>query len=114
VPNWLRYDVFKTLRGKRLALQRWTDPSDIATGKCGKRIAGSIKIPQAKFTHLTSLRTNSSPLLLPCGKASTVKDIKSRFSWSNSRSEPSLKSMFWTDIPTHDVPHPPSSPWTSP
>jgi hypothetical protein len=53
-------------------------------------------------------------LLSPCGKASTVRDIKSRFSRSNSRSEPLPKSMFWTDIPTHDEPHPPSSPWTSP
>jgi hypothetical protein len=95
VPNWLRYNVFETLLGKRLALQWWTDPSGIATGKHGECIAGSIRIPQAKFTRLTSLRTDSSPLLLPCGKASTVKDIKSRFSWSNTRSEPPPKSMFW-------------------
>ena len=31
-----------------------------------------------------------------------------------SRSEPSPKIMFWTDILTHDVPHQPSCPWTSP
>jgi len=49
VPNWLRYNVFETLRGKRLALQWWTDPSGIATGKHGKCIAGSIRIPQAKI-----------------------------------------------------------------
>jgi hypothetical protein len=30
VPSWLRYNVFKTLRGKRLALQLWMDPGGIA------------------------------------------------------------------------------------
>ena len=114
VPSWLRSNVFETLRGKRLALQLWTDPSGIATGKRGKRIAGSIRTPPAKSTRLTSSLTDSSPLLSPCGKASTVKDIRSRFSLSNLRSEPLPKSMFWTDIPTHGAPHPPSSPWTSP
>jgi hypothetical protein len=114
VPSWLRYNVFETLRGKRLALQLWTDPSGIATGQRGKRIAGSIRMPPAKSKRLTSSLTDSSPLLSPCGKASTVRDIRSRFSLSNLRSEPSPKSMFWTDIPTHGAPHPPSSPWTSP
>jgi len=114
VPSWLRYNVFETLHGKRLALQLWADPSGIATGKRGKHIAGSTRMPLAKSKCLTSSRTDSSPLLSPCGKASMVKDIKSRFSLSNSRSEPSPKSMFWTDIPTHDAPHPPSSPSTSP
>jgi hypothetical protein len=114
VPSWLRSNVFETLRGKQLALQLWTDPSGIATGKRGKRIAGSIRTPPTKSTRLTSSLTDSSPLLSLCGKASTVKDIKSRFSRSNSLSKPSPKSMFWTDIPTHGAPHPPSSPWTSP
>ena len=48
MPSWLRYNVFETLRGKQVALQWWTDPSGIATGKHGKCIAGSIRIPQAK------------------------------------------------------------------
>ena len=85
VPNWLRYNVFETLRGKRLELQLWTDLSGIATGKRGKRIAGSIRMPPAKSKRLTSSRTDSSPLLSPCRKASTVKDIKSRFSRAQSR-----------------------------
>ena len=114
VPSWLRYNIFETLCGKRLALQLWTDPRGIATGKHGKCIVGSIRMPSAKSKRLTSSWTDSSPLLLPCGKASTVRDIKSRFSLSNSRSKPSPKSMFWTNIPTHDVPHFPSSPLTSP
>jgi hypothetical protein len=75
---------------------------------------GSIRTPPAKSKRFTSSLTDSSPLLSPCGKASTVKDIRSRFSLSKSRSELSPKSMFWTDIPTHGAPHPPSSPWTSP
>jgi len=94
VPSWLRYNVFEMLHGKRLALQLWTDPSGIATGKHGKCIAGSIRMPRAKSKRLTSSRTDSSPLLSPCGKASMVRDIKSRFSLSNSHSEPSPKSMF--------------------
>jgi len=114
VPSWLRYNVFETLRGRQLALQLWTDPSGIATEKSGKRIASSIRMPPAKSKRLTSSRTDSSSLLSPCGKASTVRDIRSRSSLSNSRSETSPKSMFWTDIPTHDAPRPPSSPWTSP
>jgi hypothetical protein len=80
VPNWLKYNVFETLRGKRLALQLWMNPNGIATGKRSKRIAGSIRIPQVKFLCLTSSRTDSSPLMSPYGKASTVTDIKSRFS----------------------------------
>jgi hypothetical protein len=40
VPSWLRNNVFEMLRGKRLALQLWMDPSGIATGRHGKRIAG--------------------------------------------------------------------------
>jgi hypothetical protein len=93
VPSWLRYNIFETLRGKRLALQLWTDLSGIATGKRDKRIAGSIRMPPAKSKRLTSSRTDSSPLLLPCGKARTVRDIRSRFSPSDSRSEPLPKSM---------------------
>ena len=58
---WLRYNVFETLRGKQLALHLWTDPSGIATGKHGKRIAGSIRTPPAKFKRLTSSLTDSSP-----------------------------------------------------
>ncbi len=73
VPNWLRYNVFETLRGKQLALQRWTDPSGISTRKHGKRIASSTSMPPAKSKCLTSSQTDSSPLLLLCGKASTVQ-----------------------------------------
>jgi len=114
VPSWLRYNVFEMLRGKQLALRLWTDPSGIAIGKRGKCIASSTRMPPAKSKRLTSSQTDSSPLLSLCGKASKVRDIKSRFSLSNSRSEPLPKSMFWTDIPTHDAPRPPSSPSTSP
>ena len=110
VPIGLRYNVFEMLRGKRLALQLWLDLSGIATGKHGKRIAGSTRMPPAKSKRLTSSWTDSSLLLSPCGKASTVRDIKSRFSLSNSCSKPLPKSMFWTDIPTHDAPCPSTSP----
>ena len=109
VPCWLKSNVFKTLRGKRLALQQWTDPSGIATGRLGKRTVGCIKIPLAKSKGHTSSRTDSSPLLLPCGKASTVTSIKSRFSQLLERSNLSPKNLFWTDIPTHNAPRLPST-----
>jgi hypothetical protein len=114
VPRWLRFNVFKMLRGKQLALQQWMDPSGTATGKRGKCTACSIKMPLAKSKRHTSSWTNSSPLLLPCGKASTVTDIKSRFRQLQEHSGLSPKSLLWMDIPTHDAPHPPSTPLTSP
>ncbi len=79
----------------------------------GKRTAGSIMIPPEKSRHHTFFRTNSSRLLLPCGKVSTVTDIKSKFSQWLKRSNLSPKSLFWTDIPTHVAPHPPSMSLTS-
>jgi hypothetical protein len=41
VPQWLRFNVFETLRGKRLDLLQWMGPNANATGKHGKRTAGS-------------------------------------------------------------------------
>jgi hypothetical protein len=114
MPRWLRSNVFKTLRGKQLALQQWMNPSSTATGTHGKCTAGSIMMPLVKSKRHTSSRTDSSLLLLPCGKASTVTDIKSRFRRWHARSNLSPKSLFWTDIPTHNAPCPPSMPLTSP
>jgi hypothetical protein len=51
VPCWLRFNVFKMLRGKQLALQQWMDLSGTTTGKHGKHIACSIKMPLAKPKH---------------------------------------------------------------
>jgi hypothetical protein len=79
VPCWLRSNVFETLHGKQLALQQWMDLSGTATGRHGKRTAGSITMSPVKSRCHTSSRTDSSPLLSPCGKASTVTEIKSRF-----------------------------------
>jgi hypothetical protein len=114
VPHWLRFNIFETLRGKQLALLQWVDPSSIATGKRGKHTAGSITMPPVKSKLQTSSRTNSSPLLSPCRKASLVTDIKSRFSQSHELSGSSPKCSFWMDIPTHNTLHPPSMPLTSP
>jgi hypothetical protein len=80
------------------------DPSGTTTGKHGKHTAGSIKMPLAKSKCHTSSRTDSSPLLLPCGKASMVMDIKFRFRQLQEHSGLSPKSLFWTDILTHDGP----------
>ncbi len=113
MPCWLRSNVFKTLRGKPLVLRQWMDPSVSATGRHGKRTAGSITMPPVKSRRHTSSRTDSSPLLLPCRKASTVTEVKSRFRQCQKRSNLSPKSLFWTDIPTHDAPRQPSMPLTS-
>jgi hypothetical protein len=113
VPCWLRSNVFETLRGKQLALRQWMDPSISTTGRHGKRTAGSITMPPVKSRRHTSSRTNSSPLLLPCGKASMVTEVKSRFRQCQKQSDLSPKSLFWADIPTHDAPRQPSMPLTS-
>jgi hypothetical protein len=78
VPQWLKFNVCKTLHGKQLDLQQWMGPRENATGGHGKHTAASIKTTRAPFSHHTSSPTGSSPLLLPCGKASTVRDIKYR------------------------------------
>ena len=41
MPQWLRFNVFETLRRKRLDLQQWTGPNSNVTSKCGKCTAGS-------------------------------------------------------------------------
>ena len=111
VPKWVRYNVFETLRGKRLELRQWTGPSANATGERGKRIAPSTPLA----THRqVSPRTSSSRLLLPCGKDSTVSEIRSRFSQSKGLSGTSPKGLFWTDIVTPDEPLRLSKPLTSP
>jgi hypothetical protein len=107
VPQWLKFNLCKTLHGKQLDLQHWIGPRENAT-------VTSIKITRAPFSRHTSSPTGSSPLLLPCGKASTVRDIKSRVRPSKNPSGLSPKSLFWTDIPTLDAPHPPNTRLTSP
>ncbi len=114
VPQWLRFNVFEMLRGKRLDLQQWMGPTGNTTGKRGERTAGSIMTPQAPFFHCTSSPTGSSPLLLPGGKASMVMDVRSRFKPSKKPSSSSTKSSFWMDIPTLNVPCPPDTPLTFP
>jgi hypothetical protein len=79
----LKSNVFETLRGKQLELRQWMVPCAIATGAHGKGIAGSSYSMSGVLTSLpTTLKTCSSPLLLPCGKASMASKVKSRFSLS--------------------------------
>ena len=113
VPDWLKYNVFETLRGKRLGLQQWAKPSEQGTGKRGSGTATSIK-PTVGASLPQTPPTCSSLLLLPCGKVSTDSGIKSRFSQCPRLSEPSDKSMFWTDMQTLENPLLPSNPSTSP
>jgi hypothetical protein len=42
-PPWVKFNVFKTLHGKQLALQLWTGPSVIATGKCGRPLCSLLQ-----------------------------------------------------------------------
>ena len=108
VPEWLKSNVFETLRGKRLDLQQWASQNGLSTGKHGSVIVDSTTQAVWATPPLTPA-TCSSLLLLPCGKVSTVSDVKSRFNQCPGLSEPSHKSTFWTDIETHEKLHPPSS-----
>ena len=112
VPEWLKYNVFETLRGKRLELQQWASPTKAGTGKRGQSTVVSTTQVATDPLHLTQ-PTCSSPLLLPCGKASTASDVKSRFSQCQRLSEPSPKGTFWTDIPIQENPLQPSTTSTS-
>ncbi len=113
VPPWLKLCVFKTLHGKRLALQRWTGPSATITGEHGRHTAGSTTTILARDPHRARQPTDYSRLLSPCGKASTASEIKSRFSQSSGLSSMSPKGLFWTDTWTHDKPPQDSTPLTS-
>jgi hypothetical protein len=101
VPLKLKSNVFETLRGKQLELRQWTVLCANATGARGRIIADSShSMSGVKISLPTTLKTCSSRLLLPCGKASMASEVESRFSLSKLRSEPLPKSMFWTDIAT--------------
>ncbi len=112
VPQWLKSSVFKTLCGKQLELRQWTGPSANATGERGRCTAASF--PKPATSGRASSRINFSCLLLPCGKDSTVSELRSRFSQSKGLSGTSPKGLFWMDIPTPNVPPLPSNPLTSP
>ena len=112
VPEWLKLNVFETLRGKRLDLQQWASQSGAGTGKRGRGTVSSTTRAAGENLHPTR-PTCSSPLLLPCGKASLVSDIKSKFSQCQKLSEPSPKGTFWTDIPIQESPPQPSTTSTS-
>ena len=115
VPLKLKSNVFETLRGKQLKLRQWTVQCASATGGHGRSIVNSSHLTNEVQTSLpTTLKTCSSPLLLPCGKASMASEVESRFSLLRSRSEPLPKSMFWTDIVTPGVRPQPNIPSTCP
>jgi hypothetical protein len=100
-PLRLKSNIFKTLHGEQLELQQWTALLAIATGAHGKGIANYSHSTSGVQTSLpTTLKTCSSPLLLPCCKASMASEVKSKFSLSRSHSKPPPKSMFWMDIVT--------------
>jgi hypothetical protein len=112
VPEWLKFNVFETLRGKRLDLRQWTTRRRSGTGRHGNITADSTS-QAAAGSPLQTHATCSSHLLLPCGKVSTASDVESRFSQSRKLSEPLPKSTFWTDIKTQDDPPQHSIHWTS-
>jgi hypothetical protein len=113
-PPWVRYNVFKTLRGKQLALQQWTGQSGIATGKCGRPTVPSTTTPPTARKRQSPSQTSSSRLLSPCGKESTALEQLSRFSQSKGLFGTSPRSSFWMDIPTPGRPCLPSSSLSSP
>jgi hypothetical protein len=111
-PPWVRFNVFKTLRGKRLALPLWMGPIGTAIGKLGRHTAPYMAHRLYPIQHIPT-RTSSSCLLLPSGKDSTGSELQSRFSWLKGLSGTLLKSLFWMDIQTPERPLLPSSPSTS-
>ena len=113
VPPWLKLCVFETLRGKRLALQRWTGPSATGTGERGRGTAVSTPKVLTPDPQRARLQTDCSRLLLPCGKASTASEITSRFNQSSGLSGMLPKSSFWMDTWTHNEPPLDSTPLTS-
>jgi hypothetical protein len=101
VPLKLKSNVFETLRGKQLELRQWTVQCASATGAHGRGIVNSSHSMSGVHTSLpTTVKTCSSPLLLPCRKASMASEVESRFSQSKLHSEPLPKSMFWMDTVT--------------
>jgi hypothetical protein len=103
----------ETLRGKQLALQRWTGPNATVTGECGRHTAGSTPRTVAPDPQQAREQTDYSRLLSPCGKASTALEIKSKFSQSSELSGMLPKGSFWTDTLTHNEPPQDSTPLTS-
>jgi hypothetical protein len=112
-PPWVKFNVFKTLRGKQLALPLWMGPTGTITGRLGRRTVPCTVHHWIPRLH-TLTPTSSSHLLLPCGKASTDMELKSRFSLSKKLSGTLPKSLFWMDIQTPEKPPQPSNPLTSP
>jgi hypothetical protein len=110
VPPWLKSNVFKTLRGKQLDPRLWMGPNWNGTGGRGRCIAASTRsTAKARlFPHMMS-KTCSSHLLLPCRKASTALDVRSRFSQSQLLSGPLPKDTFWMDIVILAAHHQPST-----
>jgi hypothetical protein len=109
VPEWVKFNVFETLRGKRLDLRLWMGPNGSGTGVRGRRIAACIRSTAVdRLSPRVTSKTCFSPLLLPCGKVSTALAVRSRFSQSQLLSGPSPKDTFWTDIATRVAPHQPS------
>ena len=112
VPEWLTYNVFETLRGKRLDLQQWGNQSGPNIGRLGNTTASSIK-QAAEENHLQTQPTCSSLLLLPCGKVSMASEVRSKFSQCRKLCEPSPKNTFWPDTQTLESPPQPNTISTS-
>jgi hypothetical protein len=111
VLHWVKSNVFEMLCGKQLDLRLWMGPNGNGTGMHGHCIATSTRsTAKARHSPHATLKTCSSPLLLPCGKVSMASDVRSRFSQLQLLSGPLPKDTLWTDIATHAVPHQPSMP----
>jgi hypothetical protein len=113
VPPWLKLCVFKTLRGKQLAPQQWTGPNAIVTGERGQHTANSTPRNLAPDSQQARQQTDYSRLLSLCGKASTVLEVKSKFSQLSGLSGMLPKGSFWMDTLTHNKPPQHSTPLTS-
>ncbi len=75
-PPWVRYNVFKMLRGNQLALRQWTGPSMIATGKHGRPTVPFTTTPPTARKRQNPSQTSSSCLLLREGKYGLGATVK--------------------------------------
>jgi len=101
IQDWIISNIFETLRGKRLEMQRWMGPNGSATGKRGNpTLRPTILTSTSEVYRRETELTPSSRLLLPSGEESTVKNIRSVFSQSKKLCDMSPKPLFWPESQT--------------
>ena len=115
IQDWIVLNIFETLRGKRLEMQRWMGPNGSATGKRGNpTLRPTISTSTSGDCQQKKELTPCSRLLLPSGEESTVTKLRSVFSQSAKLCDMSPKPLFWPESQTPDGSLPQGKNSTSP